>query len=78
MWLVISLLNLRLLGPSGLRLLGSLLLGRSDLRLLGSLQLGRSGHLLLALIVQSLKKGLMLVSGGQSAQQTKTMIKYIK
>jgi hypothetical protein len=57
MWLVISLLDLQLLGPSGLRLLGSLLLGRFDLRLLGSLQLGcsdlrpRFGHLLLALIV---------------------------
>jgi hypothetical protein len=65
MWLVISLLDLWLLG--------SLLLGRSDLRLFGSLVLGRSdlrphrprsGHLLLALVVQSLKKDLMSVLGG--------------
>jgi hypothetical protein len=65
MWLVISLLDLQLLG--------SLLLDHSDLRLLGSLLLGCSdlwprrphfGHLLLALIVQSLKKGLLSVSGG--------------
>jgi hypothetical protein len=78
MWLVISHLDLKLLGPSGLRLLESLLLGRSDLWLLRSLQLGRSGQLLLALIVQSLKKGLLSVSEGRSALQTKTMIKYIK
>jgi hypothetical protein len=64
MWLVINVLELWLLGPSSLRLLRSLLLGRSELRLLGSLLLGRFGHLLLALVVQSLKKGLLLVSGG--------------
>jgi hypothetical protein len=51
-------------------LLGSLLLGRSVLWLLGSLVLGHSdiqprfGHLLLAHVVQSLKKGFLLVSGG--------------
>jgi hypothetical protein len=77
MWLVINLiLNVRLLkilllGRSILRLLGSLLLGRSDLW-------PRSGHLLLALIVQSLKKRFMSVSGGRSAMQTKIMIEYIK
>jgi hypothetical protein len=57
-----------LLGPSGLRLLGNLLLGRSELQLLGSLLLGlllpHSRQLLLVLIIQSLKKGLMSVSGG--------------
>jgi hypothetical protein len=58
LWFIISLLELRLLGPSTLRLLRSLLLGHSDLRLLGSLLLGRSGHLLLALVIQSLKKGI--------------------
>jgi hypothetical protein len=63
MWLVINLLELRLLGPSGLQLLGSLLLGHSNLRLLRCLQLGRFGHLL-ALVIQSHKKGLMSVSGG--------------
>jgi hypothetical protein len=84
MWLVISLLNPWLLGPSSLWLLGSLLLRHSNLWLLESLQLGhydlrpRSGHLLLTLIVQSLKKDLMSVSGGRSALQTKTTIKYIK
>jgi hypothetical protein len=54
-------------------LLGSLLLGCSDLRLLGNLLLGRfilrpcrrcSDHLLLALITESLNKGLQSVSGG--------------
>jgi hypothetical protein len=84
MWLIISLLNLWLLGPSSLRLLGSLLLRRSNLWLLESLQLGhydlrpRSGHLLLALIVQSLKKGIMSVSRSRCALLTKTTIKYIK
>jgi hypothetical protein len=63
MWLVISLLDLWLLW--------SRLLDRSDLW-------PRSGHLLLALIIQSLKKGLLSVSGGQSALQTKTTIIYIK
>jgi hypothetical protein len=66
MWLVISLLL-------DLRLLGSLLLGHSDLWLLESLLLGRSdllphrlrsSHLLLALVDQSLKKGLLSVLGG--------------
>jgi hypothetical protein len=61
MWLVISLVL-------NVQLLGSLLLGHSDLRLLGSLILGRSdlqprrpcsGHLLLTLIIQSLKKDLL-------------------
>jgi hypothetical protein len=78
MWLVINLLELWLLGSSGLWLLRSLLLGRSDLRLLGSLPLGCSDHLLLAHVVQSLKKGLLSMSGGRSALQTKTTIKYIK
>jgi hypothetical protein len=62
MWLVIHILGrvpLRslLLGPSDLWLLGSLLLGRSDLWLLRRLLLG-------CLIFQSLKKGLLSVSGG--------------
>jgi hypothetical protein len=57
-------------------LLGSLLLGCSDVRLLQSLLFGRSdlwpcrpcsGHLLVALVVQSLKKGLLSLSGGQRA-----------
>jgi hypothetical protein len=65
MWLVISLLELWLLAPSNLWLLGSLLLGHF-------------GHLLLTPVVQSLKKGLLSVSGGRSAMQTKTKIKYIK
>jgi hypothetical protein len=50
-------------------LLRSLLLG---------LLLPRSDLLLLALVVQSLKKGLLSVSGGRNALQIKTMIKYIK
>jgi hypothetical protein len=79
MWLVINLLNLWLVGH--------LLLGRSDLRLLESLLVGCSdlhprrpcsGHLLLALVIQSLKKGLLSVSRDRSALQTKTTIKYIK
>jgi hypothetical protein len=69
-------------GPSGLLLLGSLLLGRFDLHLpvnlLVDLLLPRSHYLLMSLIVQSLKKGLLLVSGGRSALQTKTVIKYTK
>jgi hypothetical protein len=60
----------------------SLLLGRFGLQLVGSLLvdllLRRSYHLLLVLIVQSLKKGHLSVSGDRSALQTKTMIKYIK
>jgi hypothetical protein len=76
-WLVISLilvvrlLRSLLLGHFILRLLGSLLLVRSEIR-------PRSVHLLLALVVQNLKKGLLSVSGGPSALQTKIMIKYIK
>jgi hypothetical protein len=55
-----------------------------DVRLLRSLLLGcsilhpRYGHLLLALVVQSLKKGLLSVLGGRRALQTKIIIKYIK
>jgi hypothetical protein len=66
MWLVISLiLNIQLLGSlllgcSVLWFLGSLLLGHFDLRSCRS----RSNHLLLALIIQSLKKGLLSMSGG--------------
>jgi hypothetical protein len=77
LWRVISLvldiqlLESLLLGCSILWLLGSLLLGRSELW-------PRSGHMLLSLIVQSLKKGIMSVLGGRSALQIKTMIKYIK
>jgi hypothetical protein len=91
MWLVISLiLDIRLLrslmlGRSVFRLLGSPLLGRSELRprsghlLVGHFELWQcSSHLLLTLIIQSLKKGLLSVSGGRSALQTKTTIKYIK
>jgi hypothetical protein len=69
-WLLGSLL----LGRSVLWLLRSLLLGRSDLRP----RRPRSGYLLLALVVQNLKKGLLSVSGGRSALKTKTTIKYIK
>jgi hypothetical protein len=53
-----------LLGPSGLRLLGSLLLGRSYLWLLESLLLPCSHHLLLLLIVQGLKQGLLSLLRG--------------
>jgi hypothetical protein len=53
----VRLLGSLLLGLSILRFLRSLLLGRSELR-------ARSSHLLLALIVESLKKGLLSVSGG--------------
>ncbi len=84
MWLVINLvLDVRLLGSllmghSDVWLLGSLLLGCSNVWLLRGFLLGRSDHLLLALIKQSPKKSLLLVSGGRSALQTKTMVKYIK
>jgi hypothetical protein len=77
MWLVISLVL-------DLRPLESLLLGRYNLRLLGKLLLGHSVlrpcsiHLLLARVIQSLNKGLLSVSGGRSALQTKIMIKCIK
>jgi hypothetical protein len=77
MWLVISL-------TLDLRFLRSLLLDRYDLQLLGSLLLDRSvlrprsGHLLLTCVVQSISNGLLSVSGGRSALQTKIMIKYIK
>jgi hypothetical protein len=79
LWLVINLLDLLLLrslllGHSDLRLLGNLLVGCSDLRPCRPC----SDYLLLALIVQSLKKGLLSMTGGQSALQTKIMIKYIK
>jgi hypothetical protein len=75
-----------LLDRSDLQLLGllrSLLLSCSNLQLLGLLRNVRprrpySGHLLLALVMQRLKKGLLSVLGGQSALQTKTTIKYIK
>jgi hypothetical protein len=64
------------IGP--LRLPRSLLLGCSDLQLPESLLLPRSRHLLLVLVVQSLKKGLLSVLGGQSALQIKRTIKYVK
>jgi hypothetical protein len=63
LWLVISLIldvwlhMSLLLGHSILQLLGSLLLGCSDLQ-------PHSIHLLLALIIQSLNKVLLSVSGG--------------
>jgi hypothetical protein len=65
-------------GPSGLRLLGSHLLGRSNLQLSKSLLLPRSHHLLLVLIIQSLKKGLLSVSGAKVPCKKKTTIKSIK
>jgi hypothetical protein len=76
LWLVISLIR-------DVQLLGSLLLGCSVLQLLKSLLVHsklqpHSGHLLLALIIQSVKNGLLSLSGGRSALQTKIMIKYIR
>jgi hypothetical protein len=45
--------------------------------LVGSIHLGRSGRLLL-LIVEHPKDGLLSLSGGRSALETKTRVKYIK